>query len=130
MRGFYYRCLTVSAMSIEDLASSDTGDDEPSKLQQLILETAKENPDLEAEEIAEEVGAEPSQVFETFHKYDDPREDSGGDGLLWLLIIGGVLALLFFMGSQGDSGSSESLLFFLSSVGYSWRSSASRSPAR
>lgn len=94
--------------------------DDPTELQQEIINTAKRNSDMTNKEIAERVGCSDSHVSNTLNEYGDPREEGGG--LVKILIIAAIVIGAFVLLSNGDSDGAESLLLVLAA---SWEDTGS-----
>jgi len=88
-------------------------DDSLTETQKEVLETADRNPDMKQTEIADVVGCSDSTVSRTFDEYGDPREDSGGNGLLFLILAALLLGVLFVASGGGGGDSAESAVGML-----------------
>jgi len=82
-------------------ASDAPTPEEPTPTQQKILDAARENPEMNQTELADEVGCSDSYVSETLREYGDPRENADRAVPYWLLVsLAALLGLVFLSGAS------------------------------
>lgn len=84
-------------------------DDDLTKKQETIINTAKRNKNATNKEIAEKADASPSYVSQVLNEHGDPREKSG-DLLKWVIIAVIVIGILALIGEGGEGGEEAAML--------------------